>query len=117
MKAPDDAGRLLDMLQSAHEAMDLNQGRQRADLDRDRLFALAVARLLEIIGEAAARVSPAFRERHPAVPWKAIIGLRNRLIHAYRDVDHDVLWQILHDDLPLLITELQRIADREGGRA
>jgi uncharacterized protein with HEPN domain len=115
MRDPDNAGRLQDMLQSAHEAMDLSQGRRRADLDHDRLFALAVARLLEIIGEAAARISPAFRERHPGVPWIAIIGLSNRLVHAYRDVDHDVLWQILRDDLPPLLNELQRIADSERG--
>lgn len=115
MKDPDDAGWLQDRIQSAEEALDLSRRRQREDLDRDRLFALAVARLLEIIGEAATRLSPAFRERHPEVPWKAIIGLRNRLIHAYRAVDHDVLWPILQDDLPPLVAQLQRIADGGAG--
>jgi uncharacterized protein with HEPN domain len=117
MKDPDDDGWLQDMLQSAEEVLNLSRGRTRADLDQDRLFALGVARLLEITGEAAARLSPAFRERHSDVPWRAMIGLRNRLIHAYRDVDHDVLWQILADDIPPLITALRRIAGSHGGQA
>jgi uncharacterized protein with HEPN domain len=95
------------MLDHASEAVRLGAGRTRADLDADRTFSLAMTRLLEIVGEAAARVSPSARERHPQIPWSAIAGLRNRLIHAYDAVDFDVLWDIVENDLPALIPQLQ----------
>ena len=79
------------------------------DLDADRLLALALVRLLEIIGEAAGRVAREEQARRPGVPWSAIIGLRNRLIHGYDDIDHDILWQIVTTDLPILVVELSRV--------
>ena len=83
----------------AHEAMDLLGSRSRDDLKADRVLNLALVRLLEIVGEAAARVPEAFRDEHSAVPWQEIADLRNRLIHGYDSVDLDVLWAIAHDDL------------------
>jgi uncharacterized protein with HEPN domain len=97
------------MLDHAVEAVGLARGRTRADLDRDRPFNLAMTRLLEIVGEAAARVSQATRDRCPQVPWSAISGMRNRLIHGYDDVDFDVLWDVVQHDLPALIADLQQI--------
>lgn len=114
MKRPDDRGRLQDMLESAEEAVEVVRGKTRADTDGDRVLNLALARLLEIIGEAAARLSPEFRLRHPEVPWADIIGLRNRLIHNYRDVDFNILWQIIDVDLPVLINDLKRILATQG---
>jgi uncharacterized protein with HEPN domain len=99
------------MLDHAAEATDMARGRTRADLDTDRGFNLSVTRLLEIIGEAAARVSPTVRQRHSEIPWSQIVGLRNRLIHAYDEVDFDILWNILIDDLPPLIESLQNLLD------
>ncbi len=84
-------------------------GRSRADLDKDRQFNLALVRLLEIVGEAAARVPEEVRAPHPEVPWPQIISLRNRLIHGYDEVDFDVLWQIITRDLPPLVQSLERI--------
>lgn len=78
------------------------QPRSRADLDADRQFNLAIVRLLEIVGEAAARISPAGRVSLPNIPWPAIVGLRNRLIHGYDEVDFDIVWDIIQIDLPLL---------------
>ena len=115
MKQPDDRGRLQDMLESAEEAAAVARGRTRADMDGDRLLNLGIARLLEIIGEAAARVSPEFRDRCPEIPWADIIGLRNRLIHNYRDVDFDILWRIVEADMPPLIDGLKRILERDEG--
>ena len=69
--------------------------------------ALAVVRLLEIIGEAARVVSTEFRDANPEIPWPQIVGLHNRLIHGYTDVDWDVLWDIVTNDLPKLIGALQ----------
>ena len=103
-----DRARLLHMFDHAVEAHELMQGRTRDDLDSDRVLMLALVRLLEIVGEAASRVSAGFRDAHPT-PWLQIVGLRNRLIHGYDSVDLDVLWQIAVIDLPPLIVELQSL--------
>jgi len=81
------------------------RGRSRADLDTDRLLALAVVRLLEIIGEAADRVPAEERTRRPGIQWSSIVGLRNRLRHGYDDVDHDIVWEIVTTDIPALVVE------------
>jgi uncharacterized protein with HEPN domain len=94
--------RLLHMLEHAREAMHLMVGRTRSDLDADRVLSLALVRLLEIVGEAAARVSSEARAKHPDIPWQEIVSLRNRLIHSYDAVDMDVLWSIVNTDLPAL---------------
>ena len=94
------------MLEHAREAMQLVVGRNRSDLDTDRVLSLALVRLLEIVGEAAARVSSETRARHPAIPSSEIVSLRNRLIHGYDAVDMDVLWSIVNTDLPALVRGL-----------
>jgi uncharacterized protein with HEPN domain len=103
------------MLEYAREAATLVQGKEREDLDENRVLTLALVRLLEIIGEAAWRVPDEVRSASPAVPWGEIIGLRNRLIHGYDSVDLDILWQILQHDVPSLITELERIVPPLSG--
>ena len=95
------------MLDHAREAVAMAGGRKRTDLDTDRQFNLALVRLLEIIGEAANRVPEIQRSRIPEVPWPQIVGLRNRLIHGYDEVDFDILWQIVSSDLPKLIGALE----------
>jgi uncharacterized protein with HEPN domain len=97
------------MLDHAREAIAMAQGRNRADLDADRQLSLAMTRLMEIIGEAAARVSAETRGQHSQIPWPQIVGLRNRLIHGYDRVDFDILWQILENDLPALVPKLEQI--------
>ncbi len=111
MSRRDDAVSLRHMLDHAREARDLVKGKRRSSLESDRLLALAVVRLLEVTGEAANRVSQETRTRNPSIPWSQIISLRNRLIHAYDTVDSDVVWQIVKRDIPVLITELERITD------
>lgn len=114
MSRRDPAVSLRQMRDHAREALELVRGRSRSDLDSDRVLALAVVRLLEIIGEAAARVPVEERARRPAVPWSSIVGLRNRLIHGYDDIDHDIVWQIVTTDLPLLAMEFSRLpSDRQ----
>jgi uncharacterized protein with HEPN domain len=97
------------MLDHAREAFALVRNRSREDLEADRLLNLALVRLLEIIGEAASRVSAEERTRYPAIPWLQIIGMRNRLIHGYDSIDFDILWQTLVEDLPPLIAALENI--------
>jgi uncharacterized protein with HEPN domain len=72
------------------------------------VFHLAMTRLLEIVGEAAGRVSQATRDQQPQIAWPQIVGLRNRLIHGYDQVDCDILWLIVRDDLPPLVDELRK---------
>ncbi|MEE9294805.1 MAG: HepT-like ribonuclease domain-containing protein [Phycisphaerae bacterium] len=99
------------MLDYAREAVAMVQGKVRADLDHDRMLELALVRLVEIVGEAAARVSPAGQERYSGLPWPQIIGTRHRLVHGYGKVDLNVLWDTVIDDLPPLIAALERIVD------
>ena len=101
------------MYDHAREAVALAHGRARQDLDSDRVLALALVRLVEIVGEAATRISAQFRSQHPQIPWNATIGLRNRLIHGYDSINHDILWQILTTDFPPLVVTLERIVGSE----
>ena len=79
------------------------------DLDTDRMLNLALVRLMEIIGEAAARVPDEFRCRHPQISWRNVTDLRNQLIHGYDTINFDILWTIIQDDLPPLIEQLEAI--------
>lgn len=88
----------------------------RADLDTDRKLNLSLVRLLEILGEAANRVSIEDQRQYPQIPWAQLISLRNRLIHGYDQVDFDVLWQILTQDLPPLLDELDQIVSPGADR-
>jgi uncharacterized protein with HEPN domain len=97
------------MLDHAREAVSLVQGKNRADLNEDRLLNLALVRLLEIIGEAANRVPKEDQLKHSQIPWSQIVSLRNRLIHGYDSVDFDILWQIVTHDLPPLILVLEEM--------
>ena len=107
MTQHDDKVRLRHMLDYSRKATAMIQGRTRGDLNTDEMLSLALTRAVEIIGEAAARVSPAIQENHPLIPWPQIIGLRNRLIHGYDAVDMDILWNIIQNDLPPLIAQLE----------
>ena len=106
---PEDVIRLRHMLDSAQEAVGLIKEKSRQDLDADRLLSLALVRLLEIVGEAASRVTIPTHQGFSDIPWAQIISLRNRLIHGDDAIDLDILWQILSEDLPALITQLKRI--------
>ncbi|MCL5885187.1 MAG: DUF86 domain-containing protein [Deltaproteobacteria bacterium] len=105
----DDEVRLRHMLDAAREAISFTQGRTRSNIESDRLLALALTKSIEIIGEAASRLSAECREAYPQVPWVDIIGMRNRLIHAYFDIDSDRVWDTVADDLPQLVAFLEGI--------
>jgi uncharacterized protein with HEPN domain len=106
---PRDEISMRQMLDHAREAHQLAIGRKREDLETDRLFHLAMTRLLEIVGEAAGRVSQPTRDQHPQIVWPQIVGLRNRLTHGYDQVDCDILWSIVQNDLPKLIAGLEEV--------
>ena len=102
---------LKQMRDYAQEAIELSAGRTREDLEIDRLFQLAMVRLVEVIGEAATRLPEEVRAAYPDVPWRLIIGTRNRLIHGYDRVHLDTIWSILQNNLRSLVVELGRIID------
>lgn len=102
------------MLDYAREASEMARGKTKADLLRDRMLNLALVRLLEMVGEAASRVPPEERVKYAGVPWAAIVGLRNRLVHGYDMIDFDVLWQIISTDLHPLIKALERAVPPSG---
>jgi len=81
------------------------------------MLQLALARLLEIVGEAASRVSEPMRQKTPEVPWAKIRGMRNRLIHGYDHIDLDVLWDTITENLPPLVVSLERVLSEhnDGG--
>ena len=100
------------MLDHAREAVEMIRGRSRSDLDTDRMLNLALVRLMEVVGEAATRIPQEFRLRHADVPWRDVADLRNRLIHGYDAVNFDILWTILENDFPPLITKLEAILEK-----
>lgn len=108
---PEDRNRLHHMIDAARTARRFLSSRQRVDLDTDDMLRFAVVRAVEIIGEAASRVSPVGRAAVPSVPWSAIIGMRNRMVHAYFDIDHDVVWQTVQVELVSLLPALQAALD------
>jgi uncharacterized protein with HEPN domain len=101
--------RLRHMLDAATEALGFASGKSQEHIERDRMLVLAVLKDLEIIGEAANRVSVTTRNQYPAVPWADIIGMRNQLIHGYFDVDVGVVWDTITNDLPPLVLLLEEI--------
>ena len=111
MSRRDDHTSVGDMLNHAREAVDLLGKTNREQLEDNRTLQLALTRLIEIVGEAANRVSKTPRGRHPEIPWHKIVGMRNRLIHGYDVTDTDILWDTITDDLPPLIEKLNELTD------
>jgi uncharacterized protein with HEPN domain len=108
----DDRIRLMHMLDAAREAVHFADGKTRDDLNGDRLLALGLMKCIEIIGEAAANISVECRETLPAIPWKSILGMRDRLVHAYFEIDLDVVWYTTTVSLPPLIHILESAITR-----
>jgi uncharacterized protein with HEPN domain len=106
---PEDRIRVLHMIEAAESALNFITGRQRTDLNSDRMLLFALVRAIEIIGEAAGRVSQATREAAADIPWALVVSMRNRLIHAYFDVDNDVAWRTTTEELPALLPDLRAL--------
>jgi uncharacterized protein with HEPN domain len=102
-----DAAYLWDMLDAARRAQRLTEGMDFADFVDDERTSLAVERLLENIGEAAAHLSSGFLAAHPAIPWKAMVGMRNVLAHQYGSVDQKLVWESIVSGVPTLISFLE----------
>jgi uncharacterized protein with HEPN domain len=109
----DDRDRLQHMLDAAREALAFAQNKNRDDLASDRMLLLSLVKEIEIIGEAASRVSPEGRAAAPGIPWNKVTGMRNRLTHAYFDWNLETIWSTLNSNLPDLVRELERALSPE----
>ncbi|QTN28827.1 DUF86 domain-containing protein [Rhodoferax sp. AJA081-3] len=108
----EDRIRLLHMVEASQAALRFAAGRQRSDLQTDQMLLFAVIRAIEVLGEAANKVSEAVRAANPNIPWKAIVGMRNRLIHAYFDVNTDMVWETLQVEIPTVLADIQKLLDQ-----
>jgi uncharacterized protein with HEPN domain len=105
---------LLDMLIAARRAVEFASGMTRDQLGSDLKSQSAILHQLLVLGEAAKRLSDAFRDtRAKDGPWRAIVGMRDRLIHGYDDVDLEEVWRTVENDLPVLISTLERLVPRD----
>lgn len=108
----EDRVRVLHMVEAIETAIGFVAGRQAEDLDSDRMLLFALVRSIEIIGEAAAKISAELRLKAPEIPWNIIISMRNRLIHAYFDIDRDILWKTATIELKILLPQLQALLEQ-----
>ncbi len=104
---------LVDILESARAAIEYARGKSWDKFKKDSLVQDAVVRRLEIIGEASGRVSVSTQKKYPSLPWQAMKGTRNRVIHEYDSIELDIIWDIVQNDLPFLIGELEKIIPSE----
>jgi len=104
-----DLAYLWDMLEYANKVAEMMAGQSQHAWNNNMMLRLAIERSLEIIGEAARRVSETFRNQHPDIPWQDIIGQRNILAHDYGKVDYDLLYETATRDVPKLIKQLRHL--------
>ena len=106
---PRDQVRLQHLADALKSAIRFAQGRQRGDLDTDEMLLFALVRAIEIAGEAASQVTVETRAQLPDLPWASIIGMRNRLVHAYFDINRDILWTTVAEAAPPLAERLKNV--------
>lgn len=105
----EDQIRLKHMIEACEAALRFASGRPQSDLDADQMLLFAVVRAVEIVGEAASKVTEATRVELSEIPWKSIIGMRNRLVHAYFEIDTDIVWVAITVEIPLLLSRLKTL--------
>ena len=105
--------RLQHMLENAQPARRFAEGKSREDLDTDELLLFGLDKAVQIVCEAAYKVTPEFQAEYAQIPWGEIIGMRHLVVHVYYELDIDVLWETVTDDLPPLIAQIQEILSTE----
>jgi len=98
---------LLDMLLAARKILVFAKDLSRERFAADEVMQHALMRLIQIIGEAARRVSPEFKDHHPAIPWRDIVGMRHHLVHDYFEIIPEEVWKVVQDDIPALVPLIQ----------
>ncbi len=105
----DDSVYVEHMLATARKAVAKLETVTRDAFDQDENLRLALTHLLQIIGEAARRVSAAYQADHPSIPWRTITGMRHKVVHDYLNVDDLIVWQTVKNDPPRLIDALEHV--------
>jgi uncharacterized protein with HEPN domain len=113
MSANADFLRLRDMLDRAERISHYLEGKSRDDLVHDAQLQDAVLHCFLILGEAAAQVTQQTKDRHPQLPWRSMVGIRNHIVHGYTRLDLGIIWETATNDLPSLIVELLKIVPPE----
>ena len=108
-----DNNRIRLMIQAAEQAVEYARQRTQSQAESEPPLQHLFIRNLEILGEAASRVSAHVRQAHPEIPWRDMVDMRNRLIHAYFDIDMDIVWKTVQQALPNVLTRLRAILDTE----
>ncbi len=104
-----DPAYLFDMVEAGEKISRFIQQKDCEDFLKDDLLKDAVERNLTVLGEAARKLSEIFKQEHPDIPWRRIIGLRNILIHEYEDIDYEEIWEIITIHLPILVPRLEQL--------
>ena len=104
------------MLDTARKAVSKTRGLKRHAYDEDENLRLALIHLIQVIGEAARQVSREFSDSHPEIPWADIVGMRHKVVHDYLGVDEDIVWQVVTEDLPRLVTAIEPIVPPGPGQ-
>jgi uncharacterized protein with HEPN domain len=108
-----DEGYLIDILAEARLALEFASGLNRDTFKADLMRQHAIIRCLEIIGEATRRISLEFREAHPEIAWHGMLGMRNRLIHEYDEINLNIVWDVLNEHIPALIELIEPLVPPE----
>jgi uncharacterized protein with HEPN domain len=103
---------LRDMLENAEKALSFVEGMNYDEFEADDKAIYAVIRAFEIIGEAARQIPESTQKANPAIPWREITGMRNKLTHEYFGVNTKVVWRTVHEDLPVIIPLLRKMLER-----
>jgi len=106
---PDDKIRLQHILDESQEALHFVANLTFEAFQEDSKTVHAVIRSIEVIGEAAAKISPEYKASQPSIPWEQIVGMRNHLIHVYFDVDYETVWKTVKNDIPMLMDMVKRL--------
>jgi uncharacterized protein with HEPN domain len=109
-----DQAYLIDILKAAELALAYVEGVSEEKFINDTQLQDSVIRRIEILGEAARRISPQTHMAYPNIPWSEMIGMRNLMIHDYDDVDIHIVWQTVQQDLPRLIAEIKALVSTQG---
>ena len=109
MRPPEDEVLLRDMVAHARLAVAAVSGKAREDLDSDPVLAAALERFIEIVGEAASKISPSTQDEASEIPWREIVGMRHRLVHGYASVDHDIVWDVVTGDLVEIVAAIESL--------
>jgi uncharacterized protein with HEPN domain len=112
--AHDDRLSLEQMLDTVRRIRAIARGRAREAFDADEVTQLALLHLIQMLGEAASRVSAVFRAQHPEFPWGEMVGVRNRIVHGYDHVDPDIVWRVATEDVEPVVAALERVLTGSG---